>query len=118
MKATYQSLNGIEAGKAILKRFGEVLLNVPGFKSRLVTFPRIVVEATVRIQCYEREETEVTSLDEFAEALYDQGLEQIQMQPSFDQTFKFGIDETKESADSIRRSTELPVMRPTQTEDG
>lgn len=112
MRAVYQGLNGAEATSILAKRVVAALLTVPGFNSRLVAFPKIECDITIRVRSYDRGETKIEAFEELIDSLVDQGIEVIGPDPSMDTTVEVRLSESEETADSMRRGGELPVTRP------
>lgn len=114
MQRTYNALNGEEALRALLQLAQRLAKDIPGFNSRLVTFPRLKISLTVRIEAFDREPREVSDVDDLIEKLVLEGVE-----PSFKgdtAEYEAEIDEGSQSADSIRKHAGLQVTKPTLNE--
>jgi hypothetical protein len=113
---TYNALTGYEALKVWSEILTKHLAGVPGMSSRLVTFPRVRITSTIRVECFDREPVEVTNVDELVEELVKDNLDSLFKVQDTSTTFE--MDETKQSADSLRQTGGLAVTRPKLMEGG
>ncbi len=110
MVRTYSALTGADVTTAIAKKATALALSIPGLNSRLVTFPRVKVTITVRVEAFERQPAEVTDMDDLIDQLVADGTQEAY--PAESGEFEAVIDESRESPDRIRAGAGIPVTRP------
>ena len=110
----YQALTGVEVATAIAKKATSLALSIPGLNSRMVTFPRVKVTISVRIEAFDRQPMEVSDMDDLIEQLVADGVEQAYEGETGE--FQAVIDEDSQAADTIRRKSGLIVTKPTLNE--
>ncbi len=118
MVRSYNALTGVELLTALAKSVTQLAMTIPGLNSRLVTFPKVEVEVTIRLRAYDRSEVTVESMDTFIDRLVAEGIDQVSDDPARDEIYSVKIDETSTSADAIRRGAGIAVTRPVPLTDG
>ena len=114
IQRTYLALTGEEALRALLQLTQRLAKDIPGFNSRLVTFPRLKIAVTLRIESFDREPREVSDIDDLIEKLVLEGVD-----PAFEgETVEYqgSIDEEGQSPDALRRAAGLQTTKPTINE--
>jgi len=106
----YSPLTGADVATAIAKKATALALSIPGLNSRLVTFPRVKVTITVRVEAFDRGPAEITSMDDLIDKLVAEGTEEAF--PAESAEFEAIIDETAESPDKIRLGAGIAITRP------
>ena len=117
MKAVYEALNGSEVAKLIVRQTADMVSHIPGFNSRLTTFPKLKVTVTIQVESWERDTIERNELMEFAERAVEEGLEPLA--PITDvQQLQSVIDETEHPPDQLREAIGAPGVQPRRLENG
>jgi hypothetical protein len=105
------ALTGKEAAAAIAKLAVDLALSIPGFNSRLTTFPRLRGTVTVTVEAYDREPVSASSLYDLIDQRVASGEEE-----AFEgevTEYSATLDEDTQPADAIRKRTGLTVTKPT-----
>jgi hypothetical protein len=118
MKAVYNALSGPEVVAAIIKSVTKLALTIPGMSSRVVTFPRVLVDINIRVRAFDRAEVTAEAFDELIDKLVAEGIEEVAETLALDERRHVTIDEAQASADQIRRESDLAVTRPSPQTDG
>jgi hypothetical protein len=117
VKAVYESLTGSEVSKLVVRATADLVKRIPRFNSRLVTFPKLKLTVTVRVEAWERDSIEKSDLMEFTERVIEDGIERVSMHSHVDE-FQTVIDEDQHPPDEIREAIGVEGIQPRRLDNG
>ena len=116
-QSVYEALSGSECAKLAVRAFANMVAGIPGFNSRLVTFPKLKLTVSIQVEAWERETVERNELLEFTEKAIADGIEHVSMDTHIE-NFSQVIDETEHPPNELREAIGLPTVHPRRTEQG